>query len=93
MASSSAGRAKRDRERARQDKAKLKRERRLGGPDPDVESIDADGEIDSTVQRPPRPQVEVLAELAELHRRFDDDEINLDDFESAKADLIGELDV
>lgn len=36
-------------------------------------------------------QDKVLAELAELHRAFDDDELSLDDFESRKQELTNQL--
>ena len=79
---SSAGRAKRDREKARQEKQAMKRERRLAGPDTDV--------IDEPAG-PTRPQDEVLADLAKLHQRFEDEQISFDDFEDAKAGLLAEL--
>lgn len=81
---SSAGRAKRDREKARQEKQAIKRERRLNGGD--VDTVDADA---PTV--PSRPQDQVLADLAALHQRFDDEQISFDDFEDAKAGLLAEL--
>jgi hypothetical protein len=40
---------------------------------------------------PSRPQDEVLADLAALHQRFDDEQISFEDFESAKADLLAQL--
>jgi hypothetical protein len=83
--SSSAGRAKRDRERARQEKQAIKRDRKealaLAGPD----------EPDSDL--PKRPQEEVLADLDKLHQRFADEQIDFDDFESAKRDLMAQLDI
>lgn len=79
---SSAGRAKRDREKAKQEKQALKRERKLAGPD--LSDDDA-----PTV--PARPQDVVLAELAALHQRFDDEQISFDDFEDAKTALLAEL--
>lgn len=79
---SSAGRAKRDREKAKQEKQALKRERKLAGPD--ISDDDA-----PTV--PARPQDVVLAELAALHQRFDDEQISFDDFEDAKSALLAEL--
>ena len=80
---SSAGRAKRDREKAKQEKQALKREKKLAGPDT---SADDDGP-----STPARPQDVVLAELAALHQRFDDEQISFDDFEDAKSALLAEL--
>jgi hypothetical protein len=83
--SSSAGRAKRDRERARQEKQALKRDRKealaLAGPD------------DTDAAAPKRPQDEVLADLGRLHQRFADEQIDFDDFESAKRELMSQLEV
>jgi hypothetical protein len=81
---SSAGRAKRDREKARQEKQAIKRERRQGAGETDTVDDDA-----PTV--PSRPQDQVLADLAALHQRFDDEQISFDDFEDAKAGLLAEL--
>ena len=79
---SSAGRAKRDREKAKQEKQALKREKKLAGPDTSA---------DDGPSTPARPQDVVLAELAALHQRFDDEQISFDDFEDAKSALLAEL--
>ncbi|MFZ4719900.1 MAG: hypothetical protein ACOYMR_10770 [Ilumatobacteraceae bacterium] len=79
---SSAGRAKRDREKARQEKQAMKRERKLAGPDT---------EVADEPTGPTRPQDQILADLASLHQRFDDEQISFDDFEDAKAGLLAEL--
>jgi hypothetical protein len=42
---------------------------------------------------PRRSQAEVLASLAALHQRFEDEQISFDDFESSKADLMAQLDI
>jgi hypothetical protein len=39
------------------------------------------------------PQPEVLEQLADLHRRFDAEEIDFDDFEERKQELLAQLDV
>lgn len=80
---SSAGRAKRDREKARQEKQAMKREKKLAGPDTDA--------ADETPAAPGRAQDVVLADLAALHQRFDDEQISFDDFEDAKSALLAEL--
>jgi hypothetical protein len=83
--SSSAGRAKRDREKARQEKAAIKRDKRLNDtPTDDADQADAG---------PVAPQADVLAELEALHKRFDDGQINFEDFEERKAHLISQLSI
>jgi hypothetical protein len=78
---------KRMREKARQDKARAKRQRR---DDRAAAAADAPVEGDDT---PVAPQREVLAELADLHERFDSDHIDFDEFERRKHDLLARLDV
>jgi len=49
---------------------------------------------ESTEPLPPAsvaPQDKVLAALAELHQRFEDEQISFEDFESSKAGLIAQL--
>ena len=38
-----------------------------------------------------RPQDDVLADLAALHQRFDDEQVSFEDFESAKSLLLAQL--
>jgi hypothetical protein len=80
---------KRDRERARQERANLKRSRKLA----DAEARPADPVIERDPNLPRLPQSELLAKLAALHQRFADEQIDFDTFEAAKNDLIGQLDV
>jgi hypothetical protein len=84
---SSAGHAKRDRERAKAEKAALKRERKQAE---SAALVDAPAVVRSGVER---PQEDILADLARLHARFDDGGLALEDFEIAKEDLIGQLNV
>ncbi len=51
---------------------------------PETDEVDGAGS-------PARPQDEVLADLASLHQRFDDEQISFEDFESSKADLLAQL--
>ncbi len=69
---------KREREKARQERAAEKRQRR--------ERAAAEGEPDQVTPR--LPEDAVLAELAALHERFAADEIAFDDFEAAKDELL-----
>ncbi len=87
---SSSRHAKRDREKAKREKAVVKRERR------DLRRADAetDGDTDADAGgAAQRPQAEVLQALAALHTALDDEQISFDDFESAKADLLAQLQI
>lgn len=81
MSRASAG--KRQREKARKEKVEAKAARRLErsaatpGPDPDP--------------LPPVDEEALLAELAELHTRFEDGDLGYDDFAAAKEDLTRRL--
>jgi hypothetical protein len=49
---------------------------------------------DSAEPQPPAPvapQDKILAALAELHQRFEDEQISFEDFESSKAGLLAQL--
>lgn len=85
----SAGRAKRDREKARQERQAVKRARRQSGRDVAPE-VDDEG---TTTERPAVSQDELLSRLADLHRKFGDGEIGFDDFETAKEELLRDLEV
>ena len=81
----SAGRAKRDREKARQERQLAKRERRQAAHDlPPEEAPRGAARLGED---------EVLARLADLHRRFADEQIGFDEFEQTKADLLAQLEV
>lgn len=77
---------KQQREKARREKAAAKRERRAER----AEAAEAEGdpEAPSAAQ-----QQDVLAELAALHARFEDDKIEFDDFEEKKQELLERLHV
>jgi hypothetical protein len=92
MAKSRESADRRQRERAKQQKANAKRERRLNKNAPaDEES----GEGSDA----PAPVVEkvdeeaLLAQLASLHAAFDNEEIGFDDFEAQRAELLAKLQV
>ena len=73
------------REKARREKAAAKRERRAAS------AVEAAGS--SAVEPPSGDQRKVLAELAELHERYEGGRIDFDDFENSKRDLLEQLDV
>ena len=74
---------KQQREKARRERAAAKFAKKVErGNAPDVEPTD-----------PPRDQAAVLADLAELHARFDAEELSFEDFEVAKQALTEQLDI
>ena len=77
---------KRMREKAKQEKQALKRERRA------ERAEAADSEEDEPTPDAP-PQETVLEQLAALHKKFDDDAIEFDEFEERKQALLAQLDV
>jgi len=73
------------REKARREKAAAKRERR--------EATAAEAAESAPVELPADAQEKVLAELAELHERYDAEQIDFEEFESRKQALLGQLHV
>ena len=88
MARSSFG--KRERERAKQAKAAAKRERQQGGgPALDDEpSLEAAPPVEETAS-----EEDLLRKIEEVHQRYEAGTLSQDDFEAAKADLLGRLPV
>lgn len=78
---------KRMREKARQEKAQAKRQRK------DERAAEAAAGADAADDVPAASEPDVLAELADLHRRFDAEDIDFDEFEQRKHDLLAQLDV
>lgn len=79
---------KRQLEKARQERAAAKRDRRQGrgestGPDDASEATDVAPEA--------LPEDVVLGRLAELHQRYADGGMELDEFEAARAELVAQL--
>jgi type II secretory ATPase GspE/PulE/Tfp pilus assembly ATPase PilB-like protein len=73
------------REKARREKALAKQERK--------EERAAEAASAETGDAAAAPQPQVLEQLAELHRRFDADDIDFEEFEERKTELLGQLDV
>ncbi|MEZ5220264.1 MAG: hypothetical protein R2743_02140 [Ilumatobacteraceae bacterium] len=73
---------KRERERQRVEKAAAKAARRS------MRQAESDAPADAT---PVADQQEVLEQMAELHRRFEAEEIDFDDFAEQKAELTARL--
>ena len=86
MATQRSSFAKRERDRAKKAKQALKREARLEKPADDEEGEDAEEVVQST------ESAEVIMEkLAKLHAAFDDDQIEFEDFEEQKAELMARM--
>lgn len=93
MATSRTSYGKLQRDRAKKERQQLKRDKRFDrGQDEESEGEDA-------VEEEPKPVVsaaateDILTRVAELHRRFDDEEIDYDDFEEQKLELMAQLSV
>ncbi|MCB0967921.1 MAG: hypothetical protein KDB37_13890 [Ilumatobacter sp.] len=77
---------KRMREKARADKAREKQARK--------QDRAAEAEAAALVEQPASaPEPEVLDQLAALHHRFEADEIDFEEFEQLKHELLAQLDV
>ncbi|HVX18900.1 MAG TPA: hypothetical protein VHA73_12775 [Acidimicrobiales bacterium] len=77
---------KRQRERDRQQKQAMKRARRL-----EKNDLDPEEEAAPEAAAPAVDQGKLLEELAEIHRLFDDEQIDFDTFEQRKADITAQL--
>jgi hypothetical protein len=78
---------KRERDRAKKAKQQVKRERRLEGPEVEVDEdgnpvVAVEVEVD---------EGQVIARLEELHRRYDAEEIEFEEFEESRAALLARL--
>ena len=78
---------KMQREKARREKAQAKAERKAQRAE-EAERVAAEGDAE-----PAAPQEDVLAELAALHKQFDDEQIDFETFEERKQELIARLSV
>ncbi len=77
--------AKRQREKARNEKAAEKAARRA--------ERNANDEVADTAPAEPVDEQALLAELAELHERFENDDIEFDDFMAAKEEITEKLQI
>jgi hypothetical protein len=80
--------AKLQRERAKKAKAAAKREKRFDRGGEDDEIVLDDVPTTPTVQY---NMEDTIRALDELHQRFEDKQINYDDFEERKTELLGRL--
>ncbi len=78
--------AKREIDKQRKEKAAAKRERREGRAGREVDEADGEALPGTTLT-----EEEVIRRLGEVHQRYDDGQIDLDELEAAKAELIAQL--
>ncbi len=87
MATQRSSFAKRERDRAKKAKQAAKREARLDKSPDDDEDVE-----EEAVSTGPQESAEVIMEkLAKLHAAFEDDQIEFEDFEEQKADLMARM--
>ena len=82
---------RRQRQRAKQEKANAKRERRMNRNAPS----DADAEDEAPAPQPAEVVDEeaLLAELAQLHSSFENEQISFEDFEARREELLSKLEL
>lgn len=88
MATGRSSFAKRQRDMAKKAKAAAKRERKLEKndlveDDDDDEIVEDDG--------PKLSNEEIMERVADLHRRYDDGQMDLDTFDEMRAELMGQM--
>jgi hypothetical protein len=86
MATGRSSFAKRQRDMAKKAKAAAKRERKLEKND------EADDDID-VPDEPTLPNDVIMEKVAELHRRYDDGQMDLDTFDEERANLMAQISV
>ena len=86
MATGRSSFAKRQRDMAKKAKAAAKREKRLEK-DEDGEEIELEDEFDG----PRLSNEEIMEKVADLHRRYDDGQMDLDTFDEERAALMAQM--
>jgi hypothetical protein len=87
MATGRSSFAKRQRDMAKKAKAAAKRDRKLEG---DEEEEDEEITVDDG---PTLPNDVIMEKVADLHRRYDDGQMDLDTFDEERANLMGQISV
>ena len=80
---------KREIDKAKREKAQLKRDRQRN-PQPEAD-VDPEAAAEVEPAGAPRTEEELLADLQALHQQFDDGDLSFDDFDEAKAALLAQL--
>lgn len=88
MATGRSSFAKRQRDMAKKAKAAAKREKKLEkGEDDDELEFEDEDEFDG----PRLSNEEIMEKVADLHRRYDDGQMDLDTFDEARAELMAQM--
>ena len=90
MATGRSSFAKRQRDMAKKAKAQAKRARKLEKPDIESEEEEAEEVLDTG---PKLSNDQVMERVADLHRRYDDGQMDLDTFDEEKALLMAQISV
>jgi hypothetical protein len=88
MATGRSSFAKRQRDMAKKAKAQAKREKRL-----DKGGLDEESEELEEATGPKLSNDEVMERVADLHRRYDDGQMDLDTFDEERAALMAQISV
>ncbi len=89
MATGRSSFAKRQRDMAKKAKAQAKREKRL-----DRSEFDDDPDIDEIVDDAPKlSNDDVMARIEDLHRRYDDGQMDLETFDEQRTALMSQISV
>ena len=88
MATGRSSFAKRQRDMAKKAKAAAKRERKL---EDDVDVDDEDEIVEDTGPKPSND--EIMEKVADLHRRYDDGQMDLDSFDDERANLMAQISI
>jgi hypothetical protein len=92
MARSHQSLSRRERERAKKQKADDKRQRRLAKPDAEPGDPSEAGELDESVEPvEPVDEGDILRKLAELNAAFDAGDVPFDDFDEQRTALLSAL--
>ncbi len=90
MATGRSSFAKRQRDMAKKAKAQAKRARKLEKPD-ELEAEDEEAE--EVTEGPKLSNNQVMERVADLHRRYDDGQMDLDTFDEEKAVLMAQISI
>ena len=85
MATGRSSFAKRQRDMAKKAKAAAKREKRL------EKGEDTEEELEEEFDGPRLSNEEIMEKVADLHRRYDDGQMDLDTFDEEKAALMAQM--
>lgn len=94
MATGRSSFAKRQRDMAKKAKAEAKRQRRFerGGADL-LDDVGFDGDREAPPPGPALSNDEIMAKVADLHRRYDEGLVDLDTFDEQKALLMEQISI